>query len=199
MFIIQFSFFFKYFLSPPTTSYYFEIVASFKATNNLEGLKIALDAVMFDTALTNKDTVYATNAQQIISIESAEADESYSIEYDDFTTTGSALGEQQSISMDPSVSKFVLRFMGVTTAELRYGITAKNLEAALNDLPILYPDLVSVTEVFDISGMWLGYLLNYSNSFLFSLNIFIHCIAQRSRYQELHSFVLCRSRKRVQH
>lgn len=142
-------YFFKL-LSSSISSYYFEIVASY---NNIPDLKkIALDAVMFETALTSKDTVYATTSQQIISIDSAETIESYSIAYDDFTPSGNGLGEQQSISMNPTVSKFVLRFMGVTTAELRFGITAKSLEAALNDLPILYPDLVSVTEVFDISG-----------------------------------------------
>lgn len=143
--------FFKKLLSSSITSYYFEIVASFN--NIADSKKIALDAVMFETALTSEDTVYATSSQQIISIDSAETDESYSIGYDDFTTFGNGLGEQQSISMNSTVSKFVLRFMGVTTAKLRFGITAKSLEAALNDLPILYPNLVSVTEVFDISGL----------------------------------------------
>jgi hypothetical protein len=110
---------------------------------------------MFDTALTSKDTVYATNAVQFISISSVGGDESYTIDYDDWTVNTARLGEQQSVTVSSSVSKFVLRFMGVSTAELKYGLPVKSIQDALNDLPVLYPNLTTVTETFDPSGMCL--------------------------------------------
>ena len=110
---------------------------------------------MFDTALTSKDTVYATNAVQFISISSVGGDESYTIDYDDWTVNTARLGEQQSVTVSSSVSKFVLRFMGVSTAELKYGLPVKSIQDALNDLPVLYPNLTTVTEAFDPSGVWI--------------------------------------------
>jgi len=45
--------------------------------------------------------------------------------------------------------------MGVSTAELKYGLPVKSIQDALNDLPVLYPNLTTVTETFDPSGMCL--------------------------------------------
>ena len=111
---------------------------------------------MFETTLTEDNTTYASREEQVITTSSIITGETYRIDYEAFptTNTNTALGEQQSLSMTRDVVNFKLSFMSSTTATLRYGISVVELTNTINDLPTIYPNKVSVNEVFDISGIF---------------------------------------------
>ena len=124
------------------------------STNTVE-FELQLNAIMFETSLTDKDTSLATNELQEVKISSVKNIESYDIKYrSDFREIAPKIGlaERQNIVMTVSdqVNTFSLRFMGVDTRILNYGVSAYEIEKALNDLPTLQPNLVFVTETFSI-------------------------------------------------
>ena len=106
---------------------------------------------MFETHLTESDSSYVDTEKQSVTISSLTTDETYQIRYYDSAqpnATVSFPGTLQSLTMNVTSARFMLSFMGASTALLQYGARALQVQAALNDLPTLYENAVKVTESF---------------------------------------------------
>ena len=108
---------------------------------------------MFDTKLTDKDSGYVKNEYQEIEISSTLIPEAYTIKYENLNannTKVSGTGVIQSIVVKSSSSSpFSLNLYGVNTAMIDFGAAASVVEKALNDMPMMYPNLATVTEETD--------------------------------------------------
>lgn len=127
-------------------SYYFLAVGS----RNAGSLDLEVSVKMMQTSLTEDKSSFVKNEMQEIDITSTSIPESYTItlsqntSLNDTGVTGVVQTVQiQSLGFN---APFTLSLYDTETVYINYGATALEVEAALNDLPFLYPNLARVTE-----------------------------------------------------
>ncbi|CAF0756351.1 unnamed protein product [Brachionus calyciflorus] len=120
--------------------YYIEAVSSRQGGS----LSIAINAIMLDTYLTDSVSNLVTNEIQEIEINSTLIPESYVISIP-APGTINTLAEIQEITLNSSSkSPFVLSFDGAHTTPLDFDSNELIIQSALNDLPTLGPNSVTV-------------------------------------------------------
>ncbi|CAF0745209.1 unnamed protein product [Adineta steineri] len=119
------------------TNYYLFAVGSRPNGN----LRLGVQARMHETKLTASPSSLVLNEIQRITVDSSAISEQQQIAFTVSPTSG--VSEVQSVQVD--VSTFQIGFRGVYTAVLTGRPSASAVQAALNDLPSIYPLSVTVT------------------------------------------------------
>lgn len=120
------------------------------------GLDLQVNAKLMQTSLTDIASSFVANELQAVEISSTLIPEAYTIALNysansagtNGTNTTGATGAVQTVLITSLGfnAPFSLSLYGAQTAYIGYGATAGEVEAALNDLPFLYPNMVSVSE-----------------------------------------------------
>ena len=116
------------------------------------------------TSLTDLDSSFVKNEMQAIDITSTLIPEAYEIAlsptFNDTRSTNVTGVVQTVLIQNPEGfdAPFTLSLYGTQTAYINYGASARDVEAALNDLPFLYPNLATVEEDLadGMKSFWLG-------------------------------------------
>jgi hypothetical protein len=141
---------------------------------------------MFQTSLTDQVTSYVFNEEQTIVLNSNVVPETYVISFANFQPLSTGKSEVQKLLVKGLIgTRFMLDFGGVTTCiyKLKYylkfilysyiffnlkallsvGVSAADMQTALNDLPNLSPNLVTVTQSLDSDGYSIIYTVTFSS------------------------------------
>lgn len=144
-------------------SYYFEAVGS----KSGGGLNLKVKAKLLDTHLTEKDSGFVQNEIQEIEITSTIIPEAYTITPGVGSLNASndttSMGEAQSIVIESIAGEapFAFEFYGARSVLIEYGASAELVQAALNDMPILQPNHVQVTEELADDGVSKNYTVTF--------------------------------------
>lgn len=111
---------------------------------------------MLETKLTETESGYARNEHQEIEISSTLVPEAYTIQVNSQDTNGTTgAGVVQSIVVrSASPSPFSLSLYGANTVMIDFGASASVVQQALNDMPMMYPNLATVTEEMDAGDLF---------------------------------------------
>ncbi|CAF0814130.1 unnamed protein product, partial [Brachionus calyciflorus] len=124
--------------------YYFEAKAS--STSGIFSLKV--NGRLYETSLVDTVSSNVINELQNIEIKSTITNEDFSIDYK-LLTTGTGVSEIQKITLNSSIpnAQYILSFRGVETIPIEFDSTSLIVQNALNDLPSISPNLVTVNSV----------------------------------------------------
>lgn len=102
------------------------------------------------TSLTDAESNWVKNEIQEIDISSTKIPEAYTLTLSPNVTLNDTgvTGVVQTVQIESSGSnaRFSLRLYGAETAYIAVGASASEVQAAINDLPFLYPNLANVSE-----------------------------------------------------
>lgn len=117
------------------------------------GLDLQVNAKMMQTTLTDVVSNFVTNEMQSIEISSTLIPEAYTIPLNYTVGTDmngtNATGVVQTVLIESLgfTAPFSLSLYGAHTVYIGFGAAAEEVQTALNDLPFLYPNMVTVTEI----------------------------------------------------
>ena len=118
-----------------------------------------------DTFLTEEDSAFVKNEVQEIDITSTLISETYKITLDQSYSApevnANTTGVVQTVLIESKGynAPFILSLYDTQTIILEMGATADDVQAALNDLPFLYPNLATVEESL-AEGNYYKYFIN---------------------------------------
>lgn len=110
------------------------------------GLKLSVDAKLLETFLTESASALVVNEVQDIEVSSTIVPEAYTISLGEpSNATEDAMGVVQSVIISGQ-APFSLGLYGVSSMFINYDSEASIVQDILNDMPIFYPNLVTVSK-----------------------------------------------------